>query len=97
MQRRRWATAHPVRRRRPAVRQSGPSTGPAHRHYLTGLGALLTAVYAVGLIFRPQRRIARMGIDSLAVLILYAVGISELIALAYACPADHVPVLDSPR
>ncbi|MCZ4126120.1 hypothetical protein [Streptomyces sp. H39-S7] len=42
-------------------------------------------------------RIARMGIDSLAVLTLYTVGIRELIALAYACPADHVPVLASPR
>jgi cation:H+ antiporter len=50
--------------------------------YLTGLGALLTAVYAVGLLFRPARNYARMGLDSLVVLALYAVGIVGLIALA---------------
>jgi cation:H+ antiporter len=50
--------------------------------YLTGLGALLTAVYVIGLIFRPGRNIARMGADSVAVLGLYVVGIAGLIALA---------------
>ncbi|HET7310103.1 MAG TPA: sodium:calcium antiporter [Mycobacteriales bacterium] len=50
--------------------------------YLTGLGALLTSVYAVGLIFRPQRTRARMGVDSLTVIVLYLVGIAGLIALA---------------
>jgi cation:H+ antiporter len=50
--------------------------------YLTGLGILLTAVYLVGLIFRPRRRIARMGPDSLAVLVLYAIGIADLVAIA---------------
>jgi cation:H+ antiporter len=50
--------------------------------YLTGLGALLTSVYAVGLIFRPARNIARVGWDSLAVVLLYAVGIAGLVALA---------------
>jgi cation:H+ antiporter len=42
--------------------------------YLTALGALLTVVYLVGLISRPTRRITRMGADSLAVLVLYALG-----------------------
>jgi cation:H+ antiporter len=50
--------------------------------YLTGLGALLTAVYVWGLITRPQRRIARMGPDSLAVVIIYAAGIAGLVAIA---------------
>jgi cation:H+ antiporter len=50
--------------------------------YLTGLGILLTAVYLLGLIFRPRRRILRMGVDSLAVLILYAVGVVGLVAVA---------------
>lgn len=49
--------------------------------YLTALGGLLTVVYMFGLVLRPQRQILRMGIDSLAVLILYAVGIAGLIAL----------------
>jgi cation:H+ antiporter len=51
--------------------------------YLTGLGSLLTAIYLYGLIFRPSRRILRMGIDSLLVLILYAIGIVGLIAVTY--------------
>jgi cation:H+ antiporter len=50
--------------------------------YLTALGALLTAVYAVGLVFRPPRNILRVGLDSAVVLILYIVGLGGLIALA---------------
>lgn len=50
--------------------------------YLTALGALLTLVYAAGLLFRPSRRIARMGADSLVVLILYLLGIAGLFAIA---------------
>ncbi len=49
--------------------------------YLTGLGMLLTAVYIYGLIFRPRRQIARMGIDSFIVLLLYIVGIAGLFAI----------------
>ena len=49
--------------------------------YLTGLGALLTVVYMVGLIFRPSRQHARMGVDSIAVLALYVVGAVGLVAL----------------
>ncbi|MDQ3871949.1 MAG: sodium:calcium antiporter [Chloroflexota bacterium] len=65
---------------------SGQAVLP-HAHetdiYLSGLGILLTAVYVAGLIFRPQRRLLRMGVDSLAVLILYAVGTAGLIAIAW--------------
>ncbi|HEY8834018.1 MAG TPA: hypothetical protein VIM09_00420 [Chthoniobacterales bacterium] len=49
--------------------------------YLTALGMLLTAVYIFGLIFRPRRQIARMGIDSVIVLILYALGVAGLFAI----------------
>jgi cation:H+ antiporter len=49
--------------------------------YLTGLGALLTIVYMAGLLFRPAKEHARLGIDSIAVLVLYALGIAGLIAL----------------
>ncbi|MCJ1705503.1 sodium:calcium antiporter [Rathayibacter sp. VKM Ac-2926] len=52
--------------------------------YLTALAALLTLVYVVGLIFRPSRRIAGMGVDSLIVLVLYAVGIGGLFAITAA-------------
>jgi cation:H+ antiporter len=50
--------------------------------YLAALGILLTCIYLAGLIFRPGRRILGMGIDSLAVLILYVVGLGGLIAVA---------------
>ncbi len=52
--------------------------------YLTGLGALLTAVYVVGLIFRPRRQLWVMGADSWAVVFLYALGIVGLIAITRA-------------
>ena len=50
--------------------------------YLTALGALLTLVYVVGLIFRPSKRIAGMGIDSLIVVVLYTVGLVGLVAIS---------------
>jgi cation:H+ antiporter len=50
--------------------------------YLTGLGMLLTVFYVTGLIFRPRRQIARMGIDSLLVLILYLLGVLGLVAIS---------------
>jgi cation:H+ antiporter len=49
--------------------------------YLTALGMLLTAVYIYGLIFRPRRQIARMGIDSFVVLLLYVLGVAGLFAI----------------
>ena len=52
--------------------------------YLTGLGALLTAVYITGLIFRPRRQIARMGLDSAVVVGVYAIGLLGLIAIPRA-------------
>jgi cation:H+ antiporter len=50
--------------------------------YLSGLGILLTAVYMTGLIYQPSRKIARMGIDSFAVLVFYLLGIAGLAAIA---------------
>jgi cation:H+ antiporter len=50
--------------------------------YLTAVGALLTMVYIAGLLFRPARRIAGMGIDSLVVLALYAAAVAGLFAIA---------------
>ena len=51
--------------------------------YLTALGVLLTLVYAAGLLFRPSRRTARMGVDSLVVLVLYVLGVVGLVAIAH--------------
>jgi cation:H+ antiporter len=52
--------------------------------YLAAVGVLLTVVYLWGLVFRPARRVAGMGIDSLVVLVLYAIGVAGLIAVAHA-------------
>ncbi len=49
--------------------------------YLTALAALLTLVYAVGLVFRPRRRIIGMGVDSFVVVVLYLVGVAGLVAI----------------
>ena len=68
-----------------AVVLSGKAVLPAAQNtdiYLTGLGALLTAVYVWGLVTRPRKRILRMGPDSLAVVILYVVGIAGLVPIA---------------
>lgn len=50
--------------------------------YLASLGALLTAVYIYGLIFRPKRQFLCLGIDSIVVLILYIVGIMGLFTIS---------------
>lgn len=50
--------------------------------YLAALGVLLTAIYVLGLIFRPKRRLLGMGVDSLAVLIFYLLGTAGLFAVA---------------
>ena len=52
--------------------------------YLTGLGMLLTVIYLYGFLFRPKRQLARMGIDSLMVLLVYLLGIAGLFLIAKA-------------
>jgi len=67
-----------------AVVVSGKAVLP-HAHasdiYLTGLGGLLTVVYLGGLLFRPRTQHARLGIDSIAVLALYLLGVVGLVFL----------------
>ena len=46
--------------------------------YLTALGALLTAVYCAGAVFRSRRMLFGTGIDSLIVLTLYIIGVAGL-------------------
>ena len=52
--------------------------------YLTGVGMLLTVVYLAGLLFRPKRRMLGMGMDSIVVLVLYAISLAGLFAIAAA-------------
>ena len=68
-----------------ATMVSGQAVLPAAHNtdiYLTALGGLLTLVYMAGLVFRPQRQLLRMGVDSLVVLVLYVLGFVGLVAVA---------------
>ena len=68
----------------PATLLSGQSALPQAKNtdiYLASLGALLTAVYIYGLIFRPKRQFLNLGIDSLVVLVLYLVGVVGLFTI----------------
>jgi cation:H+ antiporter len=63
---------------------SGQSVLPQAKNtdiYLASLGALLTAVYIYGLIFRPKRQVLCLGIDSLVVLVMYIVGVIGLFTI----------------
>ena len=57
-----------------------PSQGAANS-WIGELGLILTAVYGAGVIVRPRYRLARLGLDSIIVLVLYAVGIAGLFAV----------------
>ena len=64
---------------------SGQAVLPQLQHsdlYLTALGVLLTAVYLYGLIFRSRRQWGLLGLDSWAVVCLYALGLIGLWLLA---------------
>lgn len=50
--------------------------------YLTGLGILVTVPYLYGALFRPKRQIARIGLDSLVVLLVYLLGAAGLFIVA---------------
>lgn len=50
--------------------------------WLGGLGAVVTAIFAVGLVVRPRRKILGVGPDSLLVLAVYALGIVGLARLS---------------
>lgn len=65
----------------PATFVSGQSMLPQAQNtdiYLASLGALLTAIYIYGLIFRPKQQFLYLGIDSLVVLIVYIIGLIGL-------------------
>ena len=69
----------------PATILSGQSILPQAQKtdiYLASLGALLTAVYIYGLIFRPKRQFFYLGIDSLIVLVMYIIGIVGLFTIS---------------
>jgi cation:H+ antiporter len=69
----------------PATLLSGHDVLPAAQRthiYLTALGIVLTLIYAVGLLFRPRRRIVGLSVDSLAVVTFYGLGMVGLFTVS---------------
>ena len=56
-------------------------TAGALNSWLGGLGIVLTVIYMIGVVVRPRRCLLRLGIDSILVLIVFALGIVGLSAL----------------
>ena len=63
-----------------AIKPVLPTAG-TQNSWLAILGIGLTAVYAVGIIFRPKRCYLRLGADSLLVIVLLALGIAGLVTI----------------
>ena len=59
-----------------------PSAGRLNS-WVASLGVALTAIYAMGIIVRPQRCFLRLGADSLLAIVVFGLGIAGLVALAY--------------
>lgn len=59
-----------------------PSSGPLNA-WLGALGIVLTIVYAFGVIVRPTRCYARLGLDSVLVLAIFGLGIAGLVAVSH--------------
>lgn len=62
----------------PAMPQSGVENG-----WLAAVGILLTALYASSVILRPSKRYLRLGIDSLAAILAFVIGIAGLMLIAH--------------
>ena len=59
-----------------------PSAGRLNS-WIASLGVALTAIYAMGIIVRPQRCFLRLGADSLLAIFVFGLGIAGLVTLAY--------------
>ncbi len=59
-----------------------PSAGRLNS-WVAALGIALTAVYAIGVVARPERCRLRLGPDSILALVVFALGIAGLVVLAH--------------
>ena len=50
--------------------------------WIAGLGVVLTGIYIVGIVMRPERTRWRLGPDSIAAIVVYALGIAGLVLLS---------------
>ena len=49
--------------------------------WLGGLGIIMTVIYVIGVVVRPRRCFLRLGVDSILVVIVFALGVIGLSAL----------------
>jgi cation:H+ antiporter len=59
-----------------------PAAGPQNS-WLAILGIALTAIYAVGIVFRPRRCYLWLGADSILVAVFFALGIAGLVTIPH--------------
>ena len=50
--------------------------------WLGGIGVVVTGIYAVGLLLRPQRKLAGVGPDSWLVVAMYGIGLAGLVRIS---------------
>src|ERR1039457_1661315 len=62
----------------PALPQSGVENG-----WLAAVGILLTTLYASSVVLRPAKRYLRLGLDSVAAILAFVIGIAGLILIAH--------------
>jgi cation:H+ antiporter len=51
--------------------------------WLGGLGIVLTMVFSFGVVARPRRCFARLGVDSIVAIVLFGLGIAGLVAVSH--------------
>lgn len=61
----------------PALPDAGISN-----EWLAGLGVVITTIYTIAILIRPQRRHARLGLDSWLAILTYVIGLAGLLALS---------------
>jgi cation:H+ antiporter len=61
----------------PVLQTVDPNTA-----WLGGIGLIVTAIYAVGLVVRPPRKMLGVGPDSLLVVVAYALGLVGLVRIS---------------
>jgi cation:H+ antiporter len=51
--------------------------------WLASLGVALTAIYAIGIVGRPYRCIARLGPDSILCVVVFALGVAGMFVIPH--------------
>jgi cation:H+ antiporter len=57
-------------------------TVTANSSWLGGVGVVVTAIFAAGLVLRPQKKVLKLGPDSIFVVIAYVIGLAGLLRIS---------------